>query len=99
MHAGNNGIEGAAACVEHRHGGVEGAPDVCSGLLLALGRKGVTATAGTAVDNDDRLAGSAFSGINDRSLSHLGDLSCDMGNGQKQPRGRFPHGCEQCSPP
>ena len=82
MHAGNNGIEGAAACVEHRHGGVEGTLDICGGLLLALGREGVTATAGTTVDDDDRLAGSAFSGINDRSLSHLSDLSCDMGNGQ-----------------
>ena len=78
MHAGNNGIEGAASCVEHRHGGVEGALDVLGGLLLALGREGMTATTGTAVDNDDRLAGSAFSGINDRSLSHLSDLSCDV---------------------
>ena len=87
MHAGNNGIEGATTCVEHRHGGVEGALDVLGGLLLALGREGMTATAGTAVDDDDRLAGSAFSGIDDRSLSHLSDLSCGMGNGQNSPAG------------
>ena len=78
MHAGNNGIEGAAARVEHCHGGIEGALDVCSGLLLALGREGMTTTAGATVDDDDRLAGSAFSGIDDRSLSHLSDLSCDV---------------------
>ena len=78
MHAGNNGIQSAATCVEHRHGGVEGALDVCGSLLLALGGEGMTATAGTAVDDDDRLAGGAFSGIDDRSLSHLSDLSCDV---------------------